>query len=173
MRAPSRLVAVATTLVFFSACVERHTIPTAQLEYLNGYDIHGEQSVNGVTFTDRPYRLIATDGAVVDYNSSKSLVLVGAGGGPLTPPGPFQSITISEGAFDAVPLFGPPFGVPLNTVSAAVVTQSSPERTAELIGAVSLVLSLIGLGLTIAAVSSGGSQPVPCCALRAQGPAGK
>lgn len=150
-------------VLFSTACVDRYTIPTQQLQYLNGYDIHGEQNVNGATVTDRPYRLISAKGEAVDYNSTKQLVLLGDGGTPLTPPGPYELIFINDNTFDAVPLNGPPVAVPLQTVSAAQITVPRPDQTAELIG---LVLGMITLGFTIAAVA-GGQQP-PCCALRSQ-----
>jgi hypothetical protein len=167
MHASLRAGTVATAVFFFTGCVDRYTIPTIQLQYLNGYDIHGEQTVNGATITDRPYRLVSAKGEVVDYNSTKKLVLFGDGGTPLTPPGPYSVIFINEGTFDAVPLQGSGVAVPLDSVSAAQLTQSSPEKTAELFGVIGLVIAVVSLGVTIATVAQG-QQSTQCCGLRTQ-----
>ncbi len=153
MRGPVRAGAAVTAVLFASACVDRFTIPPAQLQYLNGYDIHGEQSVNGVTFTDSPYRLLSTDGQPVDYNSSKELLLLGDAGTPLAPPGPFQTIFITPEAFNAVPVFGPPVAVPLQAVSSVEVVQHSAAKTTLLVTFFLVVATIIP---TIIVVSNHG-----------------
>jgi len=159
-----RVGAVLTAVVFGSGCVDRYTIPTSQLQYLNGYDIHGEQTVNGQTVTEKPYRLVTTQGQVVDYNSSKQLVLLGKEGKQLTPPGPYELIFINDGTFDAVPLQGPSVSVPLDSVTAAQVSESNSTATGLVIGGALGVLVVV---LGIAAAANGQPAP-PCCALRGQ-----
>jgi hypothetical protein len=171
MGAPMRAGAVLTAVVFASGCVERYTIPTAQLQYLNGYDIHGEQAVNGQPVTERPYRLVSTQGQVVDYNSSKELVLLGKEGKPLTPSGPYELIFINGNTFDAVPLNGPAVSVPLDSVSAARVTQSTPDTTAVVFGSIGVAVAVLSVVLAIVAVANGQTVPPPCCDFRAQNPA--
>ncbi len=162
MSASLRVGAAATALLFLSACVDRYTIPPAQLVYLNGYDIHREQTVQGATFTDRPYRLTTTQGELVDYNSSKQLVLLSAGGTQLAPPGPFEFISIDDGTFGAKPLVGPPVDVPLQSISHVEIDQDNPEKTSALI---SIITSAVGLLVTIIALvatshSAGGAASV-------------
>ncbi len=149
--------AAAAALLFTTACMDRYTIPPVQLQYLNGYNIHGEQNVNGVTFTDAPYRLITAQGEAVDYNSSKELYLLGVTGTQLAPPGPFESILISESSFDAVPLAGPPVAVPLASISKVELTQYNPGNTTALITLFTLLATIIPT--LIVAASHGGSPP--------------
>ncbi len=143
MRAWLRAGAAATAVLFTSACMDRYSIPTNQLAYLNGYDIHSEQNVNGVIFTDRPYRLLTVQGEPVDYNSSKELYLLGDAGQRLAPPGPFANIYVTEERFDAVPLSGPPFGLPLANVSSVEMEQYSSGKTYTLISIFSLLMIVI------------------------------
>jgi len=171
MGAPMRVGAVLTAVVFGSGCVERYTIPTAQLQYLNGYDIHAEQAVNGQPVTEKPYRLVSTQGQVVDYNSSKELVLLGRDGKPLTPSGPYELIFINENTFDAVPLNGQSVSVPLDRVSAAQVTQKSPDTTAAVVTGIGVAVAVLSVVLAMVAVANGQSVPPPCCDFRAQNPA--
>ena len=160
MRASSRTGAVAMALLFTSACVDRFTIPPSQLEYLNGYDIHMEQTVNGTTFTDRPYRLLTDQGQLVDYNSTKQLYLVGATGKLLAPSGPYQGIYINQGSFDVLPFAGPPIQVPLETIKTVQLEQYSREKTNELISGLSLVVSVALVALSAVAATSHSSVSV-------------
>jgi|GEM_PF-5348200 len=161
-RRPSwRAGAAATAVLFATACVDRYSIPANQLAYLNGYDIHSEQNVNGVTFTDRPYRLLTAQGEVVDYNSSKQLYLFGDGGQQLAPPGPFANIYVTEDAFDAVPLAGQAFGVPLASVSSVEVVEPNSAKTATIITVFSIAMALIP---TIIVSTSHGSTPAAAVA---------
>ncbi len=162
MRASLRAGAAATAVLFTSACMDRFTIPPGQLAYLNGYDIHSEQNVNGVTFTDRPYRLLTAQGEVVDYNSSKELYLLGDAGQHLAPPGPFANIYVTENRFDAVPLAGPPFGVPLDSVASVEVEQYSSTKTAAIITLFSVLMAIIPtviVSTSHGSVSSGAVTP--------------
>jgi hypothetical protein len=143
--------AAAAVMLLLMGCVETYRIPPAQLQYLNGYDIHGEQSSAGATFTEFPYRLLSYRGQPVDYNSTKQLYLLGASEKPLAPPGPFQSIFITESTFDAFPLAGPPVQVPLQSIQAVEIVEDSPERTQQLVVLISIVTSLVLAGITIAA----------------------
>jgi hypothetical protein len=150
MSASRRFGSIATLLLLSSACVETYKIPPAQLQYLNGYNIHGEQSVNGATFTELPYRLISFHGQPVDYNSTKQLVLLGASQQQLAPSGPFESITLSENTFDAILLNGPPVQVPLQSIQTVEITEPSPQRTSQLTIALSVLASVILAGITVA-----------------------
>jgi hypothetical protein len=141
----------AAVMLFLAGCVETYRIPPAQLQYLNGYDIHGEQGSAGVTFTEFPYRLLSYRGQPVDYNSTKQLYLLGASEKPLAPPGPFQSIFITENTFDAFPLAGPPVQVPLESIKAVEIVEDSPERTRQLVFLISVIASVVLAGITIAA----------------------
>ncbi len=143
-----RVQATVAVLLLSAGCVTTYQIPPAQLQYLNGYDIHGEQSSGGATFTAFPYRLISTQGDAVDYNSAKQLILRNAAQQQLAPPGPFEFISITNSTFDAVPLKGPPFQVPLQEITTVEVVQPNPEATSTLIGVIS---TLLLTGLTIAA----------------------
>lgn len=165
MRAPMRVGAFLTAVVFGSGCVDRYTIPTSQLQYLNGYDIHGEQTVNGQTVTEKPYRLVSTQGQVVDYNSSKQLVLLGKEDKALTPPGPYELIFINDGTFDAVPLQGPSVSVPLDSVTAAQVSQPNPESGIVVLEGIGIALGVILTVAVIVAAANGQTASPPCCAL--------
>jgi hypothetical protein len=138
------------TLLLSSACVETYRIPPAQLQYLNGYNIHGEQTAGAVTFTELPYRLISTQGQPVDYNSTKQLLLLGASEQQLAPPGPFEAISLTENSFEAVLLNGPPVQVPLQSIRAVEITEPSPQRTSQLTLALTVLASVILAGITVA-----------------------
>jgi hypothetical protein len=152
MRMAVRAAAV-TALLFSAGCVETYQIPPVQLQYLNGYDIHGEQSSGGATFTALPYRLISTQGDPVDYNSTKQLILLGATRKQLAPPGPFELIFINDTTFDAVPLKGPPVQVPLDDIKAVEIVQPNPEQTSQVLTIIGVITSLLLTGITIAAVA--------------------
>jgi hypothetical protein len=151
-------VATATALLFTAACVDRYTVAPVQLEYLNGYDIHTEQTVQGATFTDKPYRLTTLNGEAVDYNSSKQLLLLGTNGKPLAPPGPFELISISDDTFDAKPLVGQAVEVPLERITRVEVQQANPEKTRDVLLAVSAVLGLVAAVLGVVAAASAHSS---------------
>ncbi|MGO9831074.1 MAG: hypothetical protein ACLPJH_13130 [Myxococcaceae bacterium] len=136
--------------------MDRFTIPPGQLQYLNGYNIHGEQNVNGVTFTDAPYRLVTAQGQAVDYNSEKELYLLARTGTPLAPPGPFESIVVTESTFEAVPLSGPPVEVPLASISSVELAQYSPGNTSALITVFTVLATIVPV--LVVSVSHGSSQ---------------
>jgi hypothetical protein len=140
------------TALLASGCTETFRIPPAQLQYLNGYNIHGEQSSGGATFTELPYRLISTEGQPVDYNSTKQLVLQGAAQKQLAPSGPFESILIEDDSFKAIPLTGQPYQLPLQEIQSVEIVQPSPQRTSQAIFLFSLLTTLILTGITIATV---------------------
>jgi hypothetical protein len=149
MRMPIRSTLVTALLV--SGCTDTYRIPPAQLQYLNGYDIHSEESVGpGATFTPLPYRLISTDGQPVDYNSSTQLRLLGPGAKQLAPSGPFESILIEDNSFKAVPLTGQPYQLPLQEIQSVEIVEPNPQKTSQLIAFVSLLTTLILTGITIA-----------------------
>jgi hypothetical protein len=149
MGVPSHAVAV-LALLLSSGCVATYQIPPAQLQYLNGYNIHGEQSADGATFTALPYRMISTQGQPVDYNSTKELILLGASQQQLAPPGPFEAILISEDTFHAVDLSGLPIEVPLKDIHAVQVTQPSPEETSQLVFLLTIVSTVLLSGIALA-----------------------
>jgi hypothetical protein len=163
MRASLRAGAAATGLLFTSACVDRYTVPPVQLEYLNGYDIHSEQTVQGATFTDKPYRLTTVQGGVVDYNSTKQLLLLGANGKPLAPPGPFELISLSENTFDAKPLVGQAVEVPLKDISSVQVAEYNSQKTTDFVVLLSTLFVVFACIAVIAVVhpgSGGGDSSV-------------
>lgn len=149
MGVPARVGAVAT-LLLSAGCVDTYRIPPVQLQYLNGYSIHSEQTTNGSTYTDMPYRLVDYGGQPVDYNSTKQLVLLGASDKPLTPPGPFDVIVINDTTFDAVPLNGPPVQVPLQDIKAVEITQHSQEKTTAALTVITIIATLISCGIAVA-----------------------
>jgi hypothetical protein len=150
MRIPLRIAMV--TLWLACGCTETYRIAPAQLQYLNGYNIHGEQSAGGATFTELPYRLISTDGQPVDYNSTKQLVLQGAAQKQLAPSGPFESILVEDDSFKAVPLTGQAYQLPLKEIEGVEIVQPSPQKTSQAIFLFSLLTTLILTGITIATV---------------------
>jgi hypothetical protein len=149
MGVPAQVATVAT-LLLSAGCVDTYRIPPVQLQYLNGYSIHSEQTTNGSTYTDMPYRLVDYSGQPVDYNSTKQLVLLGASDKPLAPPGPFDVILINDLTFDAVPLNGPPVQVPLQDIKAVEITQPSREKTTFALTLVTVVATLVVCGIAAA-----------------------
>lgn len=150
MGVPSQAAGVAA-LLLSSGCVDTFQFAPVQLQYLNGYSIHGEQTMNGATYTELPYRLVSTQGQPVDYNSSKELILLGASQQPLAPPGPFDVIVINDETFDAVPLTGPPVQVPLKDIKSVEIREPNPQKTNDLVIAISTIVSLILTGVVLAA----------------------
>jgi hypothetical protein len=142
--------AAAVALLFVTACVETFKVAPSQLQYLNGYTLRGEKPPGGQPRTELPYRLTSTQGKPVEYDSTKKLLLLSSTEQPLAPTGPFESISLTENSFDAVPVAGPPVQVPLKSIKAVEVSQPSPERTSQLIIAVSFVSVLLLVGVTLA-----------------------
>lgn len=137
--------------LFACGCTETYRIPPAQLQYLNDYDIHTEQSFGpDATVTALPHRLISTDGQPVDYNSTKQLLLLGPGGKQLAPSGPFESILVQDDSFKAVPLTGQPYQLPLQAIQSVEIVGPSPERTSQLVVFLSVLTTLILTGITVA-----------------------
>ena len=158
-----RATAAATAVLFASSCVTRYSIPPVQLQYLNGYSIHSEQTIGGQTYTETPYRLLTTEGTPVDYNSTKKLVLLGDAGQLLAPPGPFDTISIGEDSFDAVPLNGPAVGVPLEAITKVEIQQPDQVGTDIVISLVSLIVSL-AITIPLASLAHDSSSATPSSA---------
>jgi hypothetical protein len=152
-----------------SGCMTRLTIPTRELKNLDGYDIHNERSVTVVTgtaqhgrsvtptmaqvpVTDRPYRLITTEGDAVDFTSKTMLGLVTAGQPEETHR--YREVHVTDTTFQGFTREGQSIEVPLTSIDEASVTTISAGKTLGLAFGIAGAVVIASTVATIVLISS-------------------
>jgi hypothetical protein len=151
-------------LLSLPGCYERLWVPPSELPHLSGYDIHNERQIHTVgprssySFieTDRPYRLVATDGRPIDFNSQTPVYLHLRDGQIVG--GHYLSVEVDEREFRGQTL-SESLRVPLVDVAAVEAKRPSPGRTTALV---------VGLGLGVAALAAGLAAGVVVSSQRAE-----
>lgn len=148
-------------VVLCSGCFNHVVIPTSELKQLDGFDVHNERSVTMVTgtaytrygaapivsnvaVTDRPYRLLTTEGEPVDFTSRTSLTLV-SGTGPVAYR--FREVHVSDVLFSAVSMMGDPVSYDLSSIKQVETEVPSMGKTLGLMfgigGGVVIVMTVV------------------------------
>jgi hypothetical protein len=145
-------------LLGLAGCTTTTVIRPAELSQLDGYDARQPASA--------ARELQALSGSTITFRPESKLYLDLPGD---TVGGEFDSIRVHDGVFDGTTPLGYRILAPVNTLSAARVTQPNPGRRTAVAFAVGVGVIALLLGGALVLLDQGQAQPVNGRALRIRG----
>jgi len=144
-------------LALLPGCYDHLYVPPAELPRLSGYDIHNETQYHvggrhpyNAIATDRPYRVVSTDGKPIDFNSQTELYLHTRDGQRVG--GHYLAVDVDATTFRAQTVAGP-LMVPLTDVTAVETWKYSPNKSLGVllgvVGGIAVASGAIVLGVAL------------------------